>query len=171
MTQFLILYALTAAVKKVLPVFWLVQRVLGINLRSFGGGKLGVSFDETASGQDVCDLLSIFSEEDWTIDRLESLLQDLPADLESCYEEALARQTSYLDHPVFSSYQSETAMMRYLSSLASKDVSLTTSMMLLGSCTMKLNAASEMEPVSWPGFCQYASISASSPMRGIQKLD
>ena len=68
------------------------------------------------------------------------------------YKQGFARESTYLDHPVFRNYQSETSMMRYLCALASKDVSLTTSMISLGSCTMKLNAASEMEPVSWPGF-------------------
>jgi len=65
------------------------------------------------------------------------------------YNDNLARESSYLLHPVFNTYHSETSMMRYLVNLAAKDVSLTTSMISLGSCTMKLNAASEMEPVSW----------------------
>jgi glycine dehydrogenase len=123
----------------------------GINLRAYGNGKLGVSLDETATGEDVSELLSIFSGDEWSSDMLSELTSD-DDDEGVLYKQGFARESTYLDHPVFRNYQSETSMMRYLCALASKDVSLTTSMISLGSCTMKLNAASEMEPVSWPGF-------------------
>ena len=87
-------------------------------------GKISISLDEAATGNDVCDLLNI-SGDNWSTDMLSDLLID---DGSPLYEQGIARESSYLDHPVFHSHRSETSMMRYLNSLASKDVSLTTSM-------------------------------------------
>ncbi len=124
----------------------------GINLRAFGDARVGVSFDETATGDDVQELLGIFSGSEWPAEAVADLMASVPAEADSIFDQGLARETGFLDHPIFHAHHSETSMMRYLSDLAAKDVSLTTSMISLGSCTMKLNAASEMEPVSWPGF-------------------
>jgi len=117
----------------------------GMNLRAYGDGSVGVSLDETTSLDDVIALLNVFatSRELPHVDVLrEAANATLPA--------PFARQTMYLGHPVFNSYHSETELLRYIFRLQAKDLSLTTSMIALGSCTMKLNATSEMLPVTWP---------------------
>ncbi len=118
----------------------------GINFRISQNDYIGISLDETTSPQDVLDIISIFSEsEQETVASInlpdEADLDNIPA--------ALQRTSSYLTHPVFNSHHSETQMMRYLKKLENKDLSLNTSMISLGSCTMKLNAATEMMPLSW----------------------
>jgi glycine dehydrogenase len=120
----------------------------GMNLRRYDDG-VGVSCDETTSVADISDLLEAFAERDGLPFSMDALLADaelpeLPA--------ALARTSSYLTHPSFERYHAEHEMLRYLSRLTTKDLSLTTSMIPLGSCTMKLNATSEMIPVTWPEF-------------------
>ncbi|MEE1948087.1 aminomethyl-transferring glycine dehydrogenase [Pseudomonas alcaligenes] len=119
-----------------------------INLRILGRGKLGVSLDETCSEQTVEQLLCIFLGADHGLSVAEldaSLVNDgIPA--------ALQRTSSYLTHPVFNSHHSETDMLRYLKRLENKDLALNQAMIPLGSCTMKLNATSEMIPVTWPEF-------------------
>lgn len=119
-----------------------------INLRILGRGKLGVSLDETCTAQTVEQLLSIFLGADHGLSVAEldaSLVNDgIPA--------ALQRTSSYLTHPVFNSHHSETDMLRYLKRLENKDLALNQAMIPLGSCTMKLNATSEMIPVTWPEF-------------------
>ncbi|WP_373387008.1 aminomethyl-transferring glycine dehydrogenase [Pseudomonas alcaligenes] len=119
-----------------------------INLRILGRGKLGVSLDETCSEQTVEQLLCIFLGADHGLSVAEldaSLVNDgIPA--------ALQRTSAYLTHPVFNSHHSETDMLRYLKRLENKDLALNQAMIPLGSCTMKLNATSEMIPVTWPEF-------------------
>ncbi|MDH1056528.1 aminomethyl-transferring glycine dehydrogenase [Aquipseudomonas alcaligenes] len=119
-----------------------------INLRILGRGKLGVSLDETCTVQTVEQLLCIFLGADHGLSVAEldaSLVNDgIPA--------ALQRTSSYLTHPVFNSHHSETDMLRYLKRLENKDLALNQAMIPLGSCTMKLNATSEMIPVTWPEF-------------------
>ncbi len=115
-----------------------------INLRRFDDGSLGVALGEPVSAADLDALLGAFG--------TEATAADLAADLEPGYHGPLARTSAYLQHPVFERYHSETEMMRYLQRLASRDLSLTTSMIPLGSCTMKLNAAAELLPVTAPAF-------------------
>ncbi|BCR22833.1 aminomethyl-transferring glycine dehydrogenase [Aquipseudomonas alcaligenes] len=119
-----------------------------INLRILGRGKLGVSLDETCTAQTVEQLLCIFLGADHGLSVAEldaSLVNDgIPA--------ALQRTSAYLTHPVFNSHHSETDMLRYLKRLENKDLALNQAMIPLGSCTMKLNATSEMIPVTWPEF-------------------
>ena len=79
------------------------------------------------------------------------------------FRDQLKRQSKFLQHPVFNRYHSETEMLRYIQRLESRDLSLTTSMIPLGSCTMKLNATAEMFPVSWPEFGSHASLRAARP--------
>jgi glycine dehydrogenase len=113
-----------------------------INLRVYDGGDLGVSLDETVGETDLSDLARVFGAD--------------PSDLEQPVDETLPashrRTGEILEHPVFHAHRSETEMVRYLKRLESRDLSLTTSMIPLGSCTMKLNAAAEMFPISYPGF-------------------
>ncbi len=111
-----------------------------INLRYFNGG-FGLSADETMTMEDVNDVLSIF---DAPAVKSFSTGTSIPKDLK--------RSSHFLTHEVFRKYHSETEMMRYLKKLENRDLSLTHSMISLGSCTMKLNAASEMLPLSHPGF-------------------
>ena len=123
-------------------------REAGINLRDFGDGTLGVALDEAASADDVDDLLAIFGIEE--AGDAHSRFQELGAGY--AFPAGLERSSSYLEHPVFHLYRSETEMLRYIHRLQRKDLSLTTSMIPLGSCTMKLNATTQMLPLSWPEF-------------------
>ena len=117
-----------------------------INLRVLDERTLGVALDETSSEADVLELLQVFNEG-----------RDVPFKLEELtaaeiIPEALRRSSEFLTHEVFHKHRSETELMRYLKRLESRDLSLAQSMIPLGSCTMKLNAAAEMQPVSWPEF-------------------
>jgi glycine dehydrogenase len=119
----------------------------GINLRRYDDG-VGISCDETTSGGDVHDLLEAFAVEG---DKLPFELGALIAATE-LPALALQRTSAFLTHPTFHRYRAEHEMLRYLNRLTTKDLSLTTSMIPLGSCTMKLNATAEMLPVTWPEF-------------------
>ena len=116
----------------------------GFNLRQTKGG-ITLSFDETCDGDTVLALWQLF-DVDADFDQIDSQLEDrtLP--------EKMRRQSEYLTHPVFQRYRSETEMMRYLRRLSDRDLALDRTMIPLGSCTMKLNAAAEMMPVTWPEF-------------------
>ncbi|SEQ66095.1 glycine dehydrogenase (decarboxylating) alpha subunit /glycine dehydrogenase (decarboxylating) beta subunit [Azotobacter beijerinckii] len=118
-----------------------------INLRILGRGRLGVSLDETCSAETVERLLAIFLGADHGLDLAaldEAAVSGIPA--------ALQRSSAYLQHPVFNSHHSETEMLRYLKQLENKDLALNQAMIPLGSCTMKLNATSQMMPITWPEF-------------------
>ncbi|HEV8411400.1 MAG TPA: aminomethyl-transferring glycine dehydrogenase, partial [Gemmatimonadaceae bacterium] len=117
-----------------------------INLRYFEGGDVGVSLDETTTVGDVNDLLAVFN--GGAASALD--YQALSTDVDARYDERFARTSPFCTHPVFSAHHSETEMQRYMRKLESRDLSLTHSMIALGSCTMKLNAAAEMFPVTWP---------------------
>ncbi|HFE65824.1 MAG TPA: glycine dehydrogenase (aminomethyl-transferring), partial [Chloroflexi bacterium] len=118
-----------------------------INLRYYDDGAVGVSLDELVEVAELETLLTIFGAEPGQFDL--AALADA-ASLE--YVGGYGRTSAYLTHPVFNSYHSETEMMRYINKLQSRDLSLTHSMIPLGSCTMKLNATAEMLPVMWPKF-------------------
>ncbi|EJG0587445.1 aminomethyl-transferring glycine dehydrogenase [Vibrio parahaemolyticus] len=118
-----------------------------INLRALPG-KLGISLDETTTVADVEALFAVFGvKEDVT-----ALSTEIAGNEFAAIPEALRRTSEYLTHPVFNTYHSEAQMMRYLKQLENKDFSLTHGMIPLGSCTMKLNAAAEMIPITWPEF-------------------
>ena len=123
--------------------------LFGINFR-YADGAIGISVDETTTISDVADILQVFAaasgNKGAAVFRQGEFALKAPA--------ALRRTSEYLTHPVFNTHHSETKMMRYIKSLERKDVGLDTSMIPLGSCTMKLNAASEMIPVTWPEFSQ-----------------
>ncbi len=123
-------------------------RSFDIELRLLDRDHLSVSIDETTGSQDIRDLLSAIADKNWSLSEVEELVRKsstrLPSDI--------VRKTPYLDHPVFHTYRSETEMMRYLRRLQAKDIALDRSMIPLGSCTMKLNAATEMAALSWPEF-------------------
>ena len=136
----------------------------GINLRHYHDG-LGIALDETCGHEDLLDLLAIFSDGRGPAE-LAALLavepEALPTDV--------ARTSAFLEHECFNRYHSEHEMLRYLHRLQAKDLSLTTSMIPLGSCTMKLNATSEMLPVSWPEFAKLHPCAPADQTRGYQAL-
>lgn len=128
----------------------------GINLRKFDD-KIGISLDETTKAEDMTALFAIFSIEG-SVDAYSS---DIAANEFAAIPVACQRTSEFLTHPVFNTYRSETQMMRYLKKLENKDFSLTHGMIPLGSCTMKLNAAAEMIPITWP---EFGSIHPFAPM-------
>ncbi len=117
----------------------------GINLRYLPDGAVSISLNETTTESDINQLLSLFISDPSSA---QSLIQSVP----TSYEGILKRDTAYLTHPIFNRYRSETELMRYLHRLSSRDLSLTTSMIPLGSCTMKLNAAVQLAAVSWADY-------------------
>jgi glycine dehydrogenase len=117
----------------------------GLNFRYFASGAIGISVDETTTIEDVAEIVTAF-----TGGRRPVYKDGAPPTIKAPVH--LRRTSGYLTHPVFNSYHSETEMMRYIRSLERKDVGLDTSMIPLGSCTMKLNAAAEMLPVTWTEF-------------------
>ena len=125
-------------------------RERGINLRPLGAGTLTIALDETVESADVDDVLAAFVPAGQSPPRAALLAAEADAE----YDVALARTSEYLTHPVFHRYRAEHEMLRYIQRLESRDLSLTTSMIPLGSCTMKLNAAAEMLPISWPEFAK-----------------
>ncbi|HFQ5131864.1 TPA: aminomethyl-transferring glycine dehydrogenase [Vibrio vulnificus] len=118
-----------------------------INLRLLDG-QIGISFDETTTVADIDDLFAIFDVKE----SVNALSTDIAGNEFAAIPEACRRTSRFLTHPVFNTHHSETQMMRYLKQLENKDFSLTHGMIPLGSCTMKLNAAAEMIPVTWPEF-------------------
>ncbi len=135
-----------------------------INLRILDATTVGISLDETTTVEDLIDLLEIFAGTDslpFTLEELENLNSHL---------HSFIRNSSYLTHPVFNRYHSETELLRYIHRLQAKDLSLTTSMIPLGSCTMKLNATAEMMPVTWAEFGKIHPFAPQSQTRGYQIL-
>jgi glycine dehydrogenase len=120
-----------------------------INFRYFDEQYLGVSLDETTTQKDVLDIVYVFAE---SLGKNEAEIEFDSTDALTSIPKHALRTSTYLTHPVFNTHHSESQMMRYIKFLENKDLSLNTSMISLGSCTMKLNAASEMMPVSWPEF-------------------
>ncbi|WP_422647842.1 aminomethyl-transferring glycine dehydrogenase [Cupriavidus sp. H18C1] len=119
----------------------------GINLRRAGAAHVGISLDETTTRDDVVALWEIFAQ-----GKPVPAFDALEAAADDGYPAALSRQSAYLTHPVFNTHHAEHEMLRYLRMLADKDLALDRTMIPLGSCTMKLNATSEMIPVTWPEF-------------------
>jgi len=139
-----------------------------VNFRSFEANSVGVALDETVSIRDLENLLEIFAlacgkQVDFTIDSLcVGMKVEIPA--------GLVRSSDFLTHLVFNSYHSETEMLRYMRRLESKDLSLTASMIPLGSCTMKLNATAELYPVSWPEFGRIHPFAPGAQTQGYKTL-
>lgn len=117
-----------------------------VNLRAYADGAVGVAMDETTTVEAVRELLAIFGVSDG------AALTDVAASIDADYDATFARTSDYLTHPVFNQYHTETEMLRYIFRLQSRDLSLAQAMIPLGSCTMKLNATTEMIPVTWPEF-------------------
>ena len=134
-----------------------------INLRDLGDGTVCVALDETVTPADLDDLLAVFGADTSAVVLAASFE---PGD----YPQPFNRASDYLRHPVFNSYRSETEMLRYIRRLESRDLSLTTSMIPLGSCTMKLNATTQMTPVTWPEFGQLHPFAPPEQARGYARI-
>jgi len=132
-----------------------------VNLRIFEKGSIGISLDETTQEADLEKLLKVMG----ATPKLTSI-----SDARTPIPSSLQRNQPFLTHPVFNEHHSETEMLRYIRSLEAKDLSLTFSMIPLGSCTMKLNASSEMYPVSWPEFSQLHPFAPSSQTEGYREM-
>jgi len=136
----------------------------GFNLRRINTRTVGLSLDETTTEADLRNLLAAFGAKGGTAG-------PIPADPEPAGLPAThARTSAFLTHPVFHSYHTEHEMLRYIKRLEARDLSLCHSMISLGSCTMKLNAASEMQPVSWPEFARLHPFAPAGQTAGYQKL-
>jgi glycine dehydrogenase len=140
-----------------------------INLRIFDNSTVGISLDETTTETDLIDIWQIFAGTD-NLPFSETELTSLTNYQLPITHYPLPRESKYLTHPVFNRYHSETELLRYLHQLENKDLSLTTSMIPLGSCTMKLNATSEMIPVTWEQFGKIHPFAPISQTRGYQIL-
>jgi glycine dehydrogenase len=136
-----------------------------INLRE-AGSRVIIALDETVSEKDVADLLEVLAGRK----KAAPAIADLEKSVDDRYDERFARTSPFLTHPTFSSYHSETEMLRYMHRLQSKDLSLTTSMIPLGSCTMKLNATAEMYPVTWPEFGQLHPFAPADQTKGYREM-
>ena len=138
---------------------------IGFNLRKYDDQTVGISLDETTTLDDVETLLMPFSAQQ-ALEAMETgdvhSLNRLPA--------SLVRTSSYLTHPIFNRHHSETELLRYIFQLMSRDLSLAQSMIPLGSCTMKLNATSEMLPVTWPEFGRLHPYAPGDQTRGYQAM-
>ena len=134
----------------------------GMAFRCISDTALGISLDETTTAAELRQILDVFG--------ASATLEDVPADLSADLPAFAKRQSAYLTHPVFSMHHSETAMLRYMKTLESRDLSLTHSMIPLGSCTMKLNATAEMIPVTWPAFGNLHPFAPPAQTRGYQAL-
>ena len=131
----------------------------GINLRRIDAETIGISIDETTSQRDLLDILKSFSDR--------ATLSEIP---KPQIPASFARTSDYLTHPTFSAYRSETELLRYMYRLQSKDLSLTSAMIPLGSCTMKLNATAEMVPITWAEFGQLHPFAPIDQVQGYQDL-
>lgn len=139
-----------------------------INLRLLADGAVGISLNETTTLEDVAAIASVFGIAGVTAEKLQKLFdaQEKTYRVEAKFE----RKSEYLKHPVFNTHHSETELLRYIRKLESRDLSLTSSMIPLGSCTMKLNATTEMFPITWPHFSSIHPFAPAEQTKGYQQL-
>jgi glycine dehydrogenase len=136
---------------------------LQINVRDFGDGSLGLSLDETVERNDIQELWSCFGDAPLEIDQV-------LAEVDTEFAADIARTSPFMKHEVFNTHRTETELLRYITQLQSKDLSLAHSMIPLGSCTMKLNATSEMLPVTWPEFGAIHPFAPREQWKGYEAL-
>jgi glycine dehydrogenase len=139
-----------------------------INFRYFENGHIGISIDESILKDDLFSIIQLFGKVAG-FEKMDIQLLETPANQ---IQNDLIRNTEILSHPVFNTHHSETEMLRYIKRLENKDLSLTLSMIPLGSCTMKLNATSELIPLSWPEFSSIHPFAPAYQTKGyIEILD
>ena len=135
-----------------------------INLRPVGDHSVCIALDETVSEKDLADLFAVFgAAEDMTP-------AAIAISADARYDERFKRTTPFMQHEVFNSHRSETELLRYMYKLESRDLSLVHSMIPLGSCTMKLNATTEMMPITWPGFSKIHPFAPAGQTEGYRQL-
>jgi glycine dehydrogenase len=145
-------------------------RIHGFNLRRYtdwGDTMLGISLDETTTREDIVTLWHVFAPTGASLPSRALFDQDI----EPLIPPELRRTSPFLTHPVFNSHHSETEMLRYIRSLSDKDLALDRTMIPLGSCTMKLNATSEMIPITWPEFANVHPFAPADQLEGYRLLD
>ncbi|HUP56063.1 MAG TPA: aminomethyl-transferring glycine dehydrogenase, partial [Bdellovibrionota bacterium] len=142
----------------------------GINLRTLGKQSIGVALDETVGVSELEELVEVFAraKPGRSQPATRDLLKDTAARLD--LPSGLERKSAFLTHPVFSRYHSETELLRYMHRLQARDLSLTYSMIPLGSCTMKLNATAEMYPVTWPEFSRIHPFAPTEQVEGYREM-
>ncbi|HEX5312566.1 aminomethyl-transferring glycine dehydrogenase [Aquabacterium sp.] len=138
----------------------------GINLRLASDDTVSISLDETVTRQDITDLWTVFAN-----GKAVPSFAAFEAGVKLGLPEALRRTSGYMSHPVFNTHHSETEMLRYLRALADKDLALDRTMIPLGSCTMKLNATSEMIPITWPEFAHIHPFAPRAQLKGYDLLN
>ncbi len=137
------------------------------NLRLSAGGFVSMSLDETTTREDIALLWSVFAKDGQALPSFDAFEKGV----EPLIPAELRRTSAYMTHPVFDSHHSETGMLRYIRSLSDKDLALDRSMIPLGSCTMKLNATSEMIPITWPEFAGVHPFAPADQLQGYKELD
>ncbi len=142
-------------------------RERGMNLRTLDERTLCIALDETTTRADLVRLWEVFAAPDRAVPEVAEWEQGL----EPLVPPALRRTSGFLEHPVFNSHHSETGMLRYIRSLSDRDLALDRSMIPLGSCTMKLNATSEMIPITWPEFANVHPFAPADQREGYAILD
>jgi glycine dehydrogenase len=142
-------------------------RELGMNLRTLDAHTLSISLDETTTRDDLVRLLQVFAAPGQSLPDLAAYEQGI----EPLIPAGLRRTSDFLTHPVFNTHHSETSMLRYIRRLSDKDLALDRSMIPLGSCTMKLNATSEMIPITWPEFANVHPFAPADQLEGYWILE
>jgi glycine dehydrogenase len=147
-------------------MLWAKAKEARLNLRYVNADRLGVSMDQATRRAELARLLTVFR----TSALSETTIDEIDSSTEECVPQPLRRTSPYLTHPVFSMHRSETDMLRYLRHLQAKDIALDRSMIPLGSCTMKLNATTEMLPITWRSFAQMHPFAPLEQTQGYQQL-
>ena len=142
-------------------------REFGMNLRMLDARTLSIALDETTTRDDLARLWTVFATPGQSLPDLAAYERGI----EPLIPAGLRRTSDFLAHPVFNTHSSETAMLRYIRSLSDKDLALDRSMIPLGSCTMKLNATSEMIPITWPEFANVHPFAPADQLQGYAELD
>ncbi|MFY7898891.1 MAG: aminomethyl-transferring glycine dehydrogenase, partial [Chitinophagaceae bacterium] len=137
-----------------------------MNFNYFEKNRISISIDETTSQKDILDIVYVFAQ----LKGLNEAEIEFDSDASFAIPKFAERTSTFLTHPVFNTHHSESQMMRYIKQLENKDLSLNTSMISLGSCTMKLNAATEMIPVSWPEFSNIHPFAPKNQTLGYQQM-
>ncbi len=153
--------------KEATPTILQRAKGAGMNLRQACEQSIAISIDETTTRQDIEALWGVFANNGQTLSNMDAFEKGM----EPMIPAELRRTSAFMTHPVFNTHHSETAMLRYIRRLSDKDLALDRSMIPLGSCTMKLNATSEMIPITWPEFASLHPFAPHDQLEGYAQLD